>query len=76
MPSPGPTSGNTTINTSRICDADAPEGKFVISTTLYSSAGSNREMLKEPTRQHETFIAHNVEFMLEEQKDGVCDQVI
>lgn len=33
-------------------------------------------MLKEPTRQHETFIAHNVEFMLEEQKDGVCDQVI
>lgn len=42
----------------------------------YSSAGSNREMLKEPTRQHETFIAHNVEFMLEEQKDGVCDQVI
>lgn len=40
----------------------------------YSSAGSSHEMFKEPTRQHETFIAHNVEFMLEEQKDGVCDQ--
>lgn len=40
----------------------------------YSSAGSSHEMFKEPTRQHETFIAHNVVFMLEEQKDGVCDQ--
>uniref|UniRef100_A0AAX7SX23 Lysosomal cobalamin transport escort protein LMBD1 n=1 Tax=Astatotilapia calliptera TaxID=8154 RepID=A0AAX7SX23_ASTCA len=30
MPSPGPTSGNTTINTSRICDADAPEDQCTV----------------------------------------------
>lgn len=38
MPSPGPTSGNATVHTSRICDADAPEGKFVISTTKVALA--------------------------------------
>ncbi len=30
-PSAGPTSGNGTFGTTRICDADAPEGESVIS---------------------------------------------
>lgn len=31
MPSAGPASGNATFGTTRICDADAPEGKSVVS---------------------------------------------
>jgi len=31
MPSAGSTSGNATFATTRTCDADAPEGKSVIS---------------------------------------------
>lgn len=33
MPSAGPTSGNTTVGITKICDADAPEGKSVISAS-------------------------------------------
>ena len=33
MPSAGPTSGNATSGTTRICDAEAPEGKSVISAS-------------------------------------------
>lgn len=34
MPSAGPTSGNATFGTTRICDANAPEGKSVISAIV------------------------------------------
>lgn len=57
MSSAGPTSGNATSGTARICDANAPEGKSVISA-IVRQHWSSSEMLEELATHHQRFIPH------------------
>jgi len=49
MPLPGLTSGNTTFGTTRICDAEAPEGKSVIASATVTWRLPTSKILEELT---------------------------